>query len=78
MDAIFLKLDNIKGESQVEGFEDQIEIMSYSHNVAMQVNNDISLTERTSGRAHMLVKCRSPNLSTSPRLCSMSTAVAGG
>ncbi len=23
MDAIFLKLDNIKGESQVEGFEDQ-------------------------------------------------------
>ncbi|EJG2676196.1 type VI secretion system tube protein Hcp, partial [Salmonella enterica subsp. enterica serovar Kentucky] len=28
MDAIFLKLDNIKGESQVEGFEDQIEIMS--------------------------------------------------
>lgn len=42
MDAIFLKLDNIKGESQVEGFEDQIEIMSYSHNVAMQVNNDVS------------------------------------
>lgn len=77
MDAIFLKLDNIKGESQVEGFEDQIEIMSYSHNVAMQVNNDVSLTERTSGRG-MLVKCRSPNLSTSPRLCSMSTAVAGG
>lgn len=76
MDAIFLKLDNIKGESQVEGFEDQIEIMSYSHNVAMQVNNDVSLTERTSGRAH--VGCRSPNLSTSPRLCSMSTAVAGG
>ncbi len=26
MDAIFLKLDNIKGESQVEGFEDQIEM----------------------------------------------------
>ncbi|EAW0778494.1 TPA: hypothetical protein JEM14_001642 [Salmonella enterica subsp. enterica serovar Taksony] len=38
MDAIFLKLDNIKGESQVEGFEDQIEIMSYSHNVANEVN----------------------------------------
>ncbi|AXC98661.1 type VI secretion system tube protein Hcp [Salmonella enterica] len=53
MDAIFLKLDNIKGESQVEGFEDQIEIMSYSHNVAMQVSNDVSLTERTSGRAHV-------------------------
>ncbi|HCM1926464.1 TPA: type VI secretion system tube protein Hcp [Salmonella enterica subsp. salamae serovar 39:c:e,n,x] len=53
MDAIFLKLDNIKGESQVEGFEDQIEIMSFSHNVAMQVSNDVSLAERTSGRAYV-------------------------
>lgn len=53
MDAIFLKLDNITGESQVKGFEKQIEIMSYSHNVAMQVTNDVSNTERTSGRAHV-------------------------
>ncbi|HCL5346081.1 TPA: type VI secretion system tube protein Hcp [Salmonella enterica] len=53
MDAIFLKLDNIKGESQAEGFEDQIEIMSYSHNVAMQVRNDVSPAERTFGRAHV-------------------------
>ena len=28
MDAIFLKLDDIKGESQADGFNDQIEIMS--------------------------------------------------
>lgn len=53
MDAIFLKLDNITGESQAKGFEKQIEIMSYSHNVAMQVTNDVSNTERTSGRAHV-------------------------
>ena len=53
MDAIFLKLDDIKGESQADGFKDQIEIMSYSHNVAMQVTNDVSNTERTSGRAHV-------------------------
>lgn len=53
MDAIFLKLDDIKGESQAEGFKDQIEIMSFSHNVAMQVTNDVSNTERTSGRAHV-------------------------
>lgn len=53
MDAIFLKLDDIKGESQVDGFKDQIEIMSFSHNVAMQVTNDVSNTERTSGRAHV-------------------------
>lgn len=53
MDAIFLKLDDIKGECQVDGFKDQIEIMSYSHNVAMQVTNDVSNTERTSGRAYV-------------------------
>lgn len=53
MDAIFLKLDDIKGESQIDGFKDQIEIMSFSHNVAMQVTNDVSNTERTSGRAHV-------------------------
>ncbi|WP_213732258.1 Hcp family type VI secretion system effector [Citrobacter europaeus] len=53
MDAIFLKLDDVKGESQAEGFKDQIEIMSFSHNVAMQVTNDVSNTERTSGRAHV-------------------------
>lgn len=53
MDAIFLKLDDIAGESQAKGFEKQIEIMSYSHNVAMQVTNDVSNTERTSGRAHV-------------------------
>lgn len=53
MDAIFLKLDDIAGESLAKGFEKQIEIMSYSHNVAMQVTNDVSNTERTSGRAHV-------------------------
>jgi len=53
MDAIFLKLDSIEGESRVKGFEKQIEIMSFSHNVAMQVTNDVSNSERTSGRAHV-------------------------
>lgn len=53
MDAIFLKLGDIKGESKVEGYIDQIEIMSFSHNVSMQVTNDVSNTERTSGRAHV-------------------------
>jgi len=53
MDAIFLKLDGVEGESRVDGFAKQIEIMSFSHNVAMQVTNDVSNTERTSGRAHV-------------------------
>ncbi|HCB1501441.1 TPA: type VI secretion system tube protein Hcp [Klebsiella michiganensis] len=53
MDVIFLKLDDIKGESQADGFTDQIEIMSFSHNVSMQVTNNVSDTESTSGRAHV-------------------------
>lgn len=54
MDAIVLDLgDTIKGDSTLEGYADKIEIMSYSHNVAMQVTNDVSNKERTSGRPHI-------------------------
>lgn len=54
MDAILLDLgDTIKGDSQLEGYTDKIEVMSYSHNVAMQVTNDVSNKERTSGRPHI-------------------------
>ncbi|NHN76985.1 type VI secretion system tube protein Hcp [Azotobacter chroococcum] len=54
MDAIILDLgDDIKGDSQIEGYTDKIELMSYSHNVAMQVTNDVSNTERTSGKPHI-------------------------
>lgn len=54
MDAIILDLGaDIKGDSLLEGFADKIELMSYSHNVAMQVTNDVSNSERTSGRPHI-------------------------
>ncbi len=54
MDAIILDLGaDIKGDSLLEGFADKIELMSYSHNVAMQVTNDVSNSERTSGRPHV-------------------------
>lgn len=54
MDAIILDLgDTIKGDSVLEGYADKIELMSYSHNVAMQVTNDVSNKERTSGRPHI-------------------------
>lgn len=51
MDAIILDLGaDIKGDSLLEGYADKIELMSYSHNVAMQVTNDVSNSERTSGK----------------------------
>lgn len=54
MDAILLDLgDDIKGDSLLAGYENKIEIMSYSHNVAMQVTNDVSNSERTSGKPHV-------------------------
>lgn len=54
MDAIILDFgDDIKGDSLLEGYKDKIEVMSYSHNVAMQVTNDVSNSERTSGKPHV-------------------------
>lgn len=54
MDAIILDLGaDIKGDSLLEGFTDKIELMSYSHNVSMQVTNDVSNSERTSGRPNI-------------------------
>ena len=54
MDAIILDLGgDIKGDCLLEGYQDKIELMSYSHNVAMQVTNDVSNSERTSGKPHI-------------------------
>ena len=53
MDQITMKMDPIKGESQLDGFKEEIEILSYSHGVSMQVTGDVSNTERTSGRPNV-------------------------
>ncbi|MGK5080322.1 Hcp family type VI secretion system effector [Janthinobacterium sp. HLX7-2] len=54
MEVIILDMgDTIKGDSTLEGFVDKIELMSFSHNVAMQVTNDVSNKERTSGRPYI-------------------------
>ena len=49
-DVIMLDIPELAGTSQVTGFEGKMEILSYSHGVAMQVTSDVSNTERTSGR----------------------------
>lgn len=50
MDVIVMDIPNVDGESQLKGFEKKIELLSFSHGVAMQVTGDVSNTERTSGR----------------------------
>jgi type VI secretion system secreted protein Hcp len=49
-DVLLMKINDIKGESQMDGFAEQIELLSYSHSVVMQVTSDVSNTERTSGK----------------------------
>jgi len=52
MDAIFLDIPDIKGQSTIKGFEDKIEVLSASHGVAMQITASPSATERTSGKPY--------------------------
>jgi type VI secretion system secreted protein Hcp len=51
MDVIILDMGpDLKGEATQRGFEGKIELLSFSHGVAMQITGDISNPERTSGK----------------------------
>src|SRR5437762_9932261 len=50
MDAIVLDMgDGVKGESSLPGYENKMELLSFSHGVARRIDGDISNAERTSG-----------------------------
>jgi type VI secretion system secreted protein Hcp len=51
MDVLLMKMDPaIPGTSTMDKFAQQIELLSFSHGVAMQITGDVSNTERTSGK----------------------------
>ncbi len=51
MDVLLMKTTPpIDGTSTLDQYEKQIELLSFSHGVAMQITGDISNTERTSGK----------------------------
>ena len=51
MDVVLMKMDpEIAGTCTLDKFAGQIELLSFSHGVAMQITGDISSGERTSGR----------------------------
>lgn len=51
MDVLLMKLTpEIPGTCTMDKFEKQIELLSFSHGVAMQITGDVSNTERTSGK----------------------------
>lgn len=41
MDAIYLKLNGIEGESQTKGFENQIKIIAYNHNSTKRESGEV-------------------------------------
>jgi len=51
VDVLILDMGpSVKGESKLNDFKDKIELLSFSHGVAMQMTGDISSSERTSGK----------------------------
>ncbi len=51
MDVIILDMGpDVKGEATQHGFKDKIELLSFSHGVAMQITGDIGTSERTAGK----------------------------
>lgn len=52
-DNIFLEIDGIKGESTSDQGKDMIQLLSFSHGLAMPLVGDNSNTSRTSGKCVM-------------------------
>jgi type VI secretion system secreted protein Hcp len=51
MDVLIMDMgSDVQGESSLKGYEKKIELLSFSHGVAMQITGDLSNNERTSGR----------------------------
>lgn len=50
MDVLLMDC-GLGGESKLSGYEGQIELLSFSHGVALQATSDVSDTARTSGKA---------------------------
>lgn len=53
MDAVFLDIKDIDGDSDIKGFEKKIEILSFNHGISLPVTGDVSNENRTSGRPNI-------------------------
>ncbi|PXW97472.1 type VI secretion system secreted protein Hcp [Sphaerotilus hippei] len=50
MDVIILEIKDVKGNCQIDKYQGQIIIQSFSHGVSLPLQMDTSNTERTAGR----------------------------
>lgn len=52
MDIVLLKMSDVKGQTQLDGYADHMELFSYNHGISQNVTANVSNTDRTTGRPH--------------------------
>ncbi|MEQ9400073.1 MAG: type VI secretion system tube protein Hcp [Longimicrobiales bacterium] len=50
MDIVLMKVTDVKGQTQLDGYADHMELFSYNHGIAQHVTANVSNTDRTTGR----------------------------
>jgi type VI secretion system secreted protein Hcp len=50
MDIVLMKVTDVKGQTQLDGYADHMELFSYSHGIAQNVTANVSNKDRTTGR----------------------------
>lgn len=50
MDIVLMKVKDVAGQTQLDGYADHMELFSYSHGIAQHVTANVSNTDRTTGR----------------------------
>lgn len=50
MDILLMKITDVPGQTQLDGYKDHMELFSYTHGISQQVTANVSNTDRTSGR----------------------------
>lgn len=50
MDVLLMKIKDLPGQTQLDGYKDHMELHSYSHGISQMVTANVSNTDRTTGR----------------------------
>lgn len=50
MDIVLMKVADVPGQTQLDGYADHMELFSFSHGISQNVTANVSNTDRTTGR----------------------------
>ena len=50
MDIVLMKVKDVPGQTQLNGYADHMELFSFSHGISQHVTANVSNTDRTTGR----------------------------